>query len=89
MKLAVSSQRPGPETPPLPLTCCRQPLVPDAMTNRYWMMAGATVLTLLVIAVAVLGLTKTLVLLAKIYAAIFVLLFLAAFLTGVSGSRHL
>jgi len=47
------------------------------------------VLTILAVVLCFLGIVKTALLLAKIYLAIFILLFLAAFLTGGWGTRSL
>lgn len=90
MSTPLTSDRSGVERAPLPLATSPQHRPAGTMTSNYWTVAAILALVVLAGAVALLGLTKTLILLAKVYVTIFVLLFLAAFLTGGgSGSRML
>ena len=66
-----------------------RPPVAGYMNARSWTTTVVVAIVILVAFIALLGIAKTAVLLAKVYLAIFALLFLAAFLTGGSGSRLL
>lgn len=90
MSHPLTSERGNADQGPLPLATCPQPRPAGTMTSNYWTVAAILALVVLAVAVGLLGLTKTLILLAKVYVTIFILLFLAAFLTGGgSGSRML
>ena len=66
-----------------------RPPVAGYMNARSRTITVGVAIAILVVFIAFLGIAKTAVLLAKVYLAIFALLFLAAFLTGGSGSRTL